>query len=57
MVKLVKADPQNRHSIFAYAIIGALRNKDWNAITEQEKEEARSFVRSLPRPKTKSKSK
>ena len=53
MVKLVKADPRNRHSMFAYAIIGALTNKDWNAITEQEKEEARNFCRSLPRPKKK----
>ncbi len=55
MVKLVKADAQSRHSLFAYAIIGALTNKDWGAITELEKEEARSFVKTLPRPKTKSK--
>jgi hypothetical protein len=49
MVKLVKADSQNRHSVFAYALIGALTNKEWNAISEREKEEARNFVRSLPR--------
>lgn len=55
MEKLVKADAENKHSIFAYAIIGALKNKDWNAISEQEKEEARSFVRSLPQKKSKRK--
>jgi len=49
MVKLIKANPKNRHSMFAYALIGALANKDWGAISDQEKEEARNFVRSLPR--------
>jgi len=53
MEKLVKFDPQYRHSLFAYALIGALTNKDWGGISEQEKEEARNFVRSLPRPKKK----
>lgn len=53
MQKLVKSDPDNRHSIFAYAIIGALTNKDWNAISEAEKEEARTFVRALPRSRSK----
>lgn len=51
MQKLVKVDDKNRHSMFAYAIIGALTNKDWNAITEAEKEEARNFCRALPRKK------
>ncbi|WP_413290835.1 TfoX/Sxy family DNA transformation protein [Bdellovibrio sp. HCB337] len=49
MQKLVKSDPKSRHSVFAYALIGALTNKEWNAISESEKEEARNFVRSLPR--------
>lgn len=49
MQKLMKVDQKNRHSLFAYAVIGALTNKDWNAISEQEKEEARTFMRSLPR--------
>lgn len=57
MEKLAKVDPKNRHSLFAYAIIGAITNKDWNAITEQEKEEARNFVRSLPRIEKKLKKK
>lgn len=47
--KLVKSDPKNRHSIFAYALMGALANKDWGALSEGEREEARAFVRSLPR--------
>jgi predicted flap endonuclease-1-like 5' DNA nuclease len=49
MIKLVKADPKNRHSMFAYALIGALQNKMWTGISESDKEEARNFVRSLPR--------
>jgi len=51
MQKLIKVDPKNRHSLYAYAIIGALTNKDWGALTEQEKEEARVFCRALPREK------
>lgn len=50
MVKLVKANGKNRHSIFAYAIIGALANKDWTSLSAEEREEVRNFVRSLPRP-------
>lgn len=50
MQKLVKSDPKNRHSLFAYALIGALTNREWNALSEKEKEEARNFVRSLARP-------
>lgn len=49
MEKLVKSNPKSRHSMYAYALIGALTNKDWNAITDAEKEEARNFVRSMPR--------
>jgi hypothetical protein len=45
--KMIKVNDKNRHSIFAYALIGALTNKDWNAITEDEKQEARDFVKSF----------
>lgn len=53
LLKLAKSNPKNRHSVFAYALIGALNNKDWTAISEEEKAEARDFVKSIPRPKTK----
>lgn len=43
MLKLIKAEPKNRHPIFAYAIIGALQNKIWNGISEQDKLAAREF--------------
>ena len=51
LVKLVESDPKNRHSLFAYALIGALKNQDWNAISEKDKAEARSFSASL-KPKS-----
>jgi hypothetical protein len=47
MVKLVKSNPKNRHSLYAYALIGALSNTDWNRIPENEKEAAKKFVASL----------
>ncbi|MDG0817661.1 TfoX/Sxy family DNA transformation protein [Bdellovibrio svalbardensis] len=55
LVKLIKVNPKNRHSIFAYALIGALTNKEWNRISDQEKQEAREFVKSLPSAKGKAK--
>lgn len=45
--KLVEANPKNRHSVFAYALIGALKNQMWHRISEEEKLEARDFVHSL----------
>ena len=53
MIKMIAKDPKFRHSMWAYALIGAIGNKDWNAVTEAEREEARNFVRALPRPKKK----
>lgn len=47
MEKLCKADPKNNHSIMAYAVIGALKNQMWNLISEEEKLEARKFMKSL----------
>lgn len=47
MVALCKVNPKNNHSLFAYAIIGALKNKAWNAISEEDKLEAREFMKSL----------
>lgn len=50
--KLVAVSPKNRHSIFTYALIGALKNVEWNALSEEEKAQARAFTQSLkPRKK------
>jgi hypothetical protein len=52
--KLTVVNPKNRHSIFAYALIGALKNVQWNQIPEEDKLEARTFAQSL-KPVKKSK--
>lgn len=49
MVKLTKSNPENRHSVFAYAIVGALTNRDWQALSKEERQEVQEFVRSLPK--------
>ena len=50
MQKLVEKDPKYRHSIYAYALIGALTNTEFSRISAAEKEEARNFVHAMPRP-------
>lgn len=57
MQKLVAKDPKYRHSIYAYALIGALTNTEFSRITDAQKEEARNFVHSMPRPNKKKKAK
>lgn len=47
MIKLVAANPKNRHSVFAYALIGALSNVYWARIPESKKTEAKKFTASL----------
>ncbi|MNK91293.1 hypothetical protein D3C87_1113850 [compost metagenome] len=47
LIKLVALDPKNRHTMFAYALIGALTNKEWNGLSEDEKQEAKDFTKSL----------
>jgi hypothetical protein len=47
MEMLCKSNPKNNHSIYAYAVIGALENKIWNGISEEKKLEARQFMKSL----------
>lgn len=51
--KLAEHDPKHRHSLYAYALIGALTNTEFSRISDQEKAEARAFVKSLPREKKK----
>ncbi len=47
LFKLVQKNPRNRHSMFAYALIGALTNTELSRITDAEKAEARAFVKAL----------
>ncbi len=47
MKKLVDSNPKHRHSLYAYALIGALQNTMWSRIPEKDKAEARSFCASL----------
>ena len=47
MKKLAKSDSRNIHAMFAYAVIGALKNREWSGISESEKAEARSFMNEL----------
>lgn len=54
MKRLVTNNPKHRHSLYAYAIIGALKNIMWNRIPEKDKAEARAYCASLkPQSKTK----
>lgn len=45
--KLCEVNPKHNHSLFAYALIGALENKEWNAISEDLKKEAQVFAKEL----------
>lgn len=47
MVQLCKANPKYNHSMVTYAVIGALQNKIWSGITEDEKREAREYMKEL----------
>lgn len=47
MKKLAKSDSKNIHAMFAYAVIGALNNRQWSGISEAEKAEARKFMNEL----------
>lgn len=47
MVRLVKENPKNRHSMFAYAIIGATQNVYWNKISEEDKLAARNLMAAM----------
>ncbi|WP_373999301.1 TfoX/Sxy family DNA transformation protein [Bdellovibrio bacteriovorus] len=47
LLKLIAMNPKHRHSIYAYALIGALTNTEFNLISQAEKDEARSFVQGL----------
>ncbi|MFZ4402746.1 MAG: TfoX/Sxy family DNA transformation protein [Pseudobdellovibrionaceae bacterium] len=45
--KLVQQNPKNCHTMFAYALIGALANKEWHQLSEEEKVQAKEFTAEL----------
>ena len=47
MKKLAKSNARNIHAMFAYAVMGALKNRDWNGISDAEKAEARAYMSEL----------
>lgn len=55
MLKLIQSNPKHRHSLYAYAMIGALTNTHWSHISEKEKSVAKEFVQSLKPAKKKKK--
>jgi hypothetical protein len=57
LIKLVEKDPKYRHTMFTYALIGALANKEWNGLSEDEKQEAKDFTKSLAPAKKSAKKK
>jgi predicted flap endonuclease-1-like 5' DNA nuclease len=44
---LVKSNPKNAHSIFTYALIGALKNQEFSHISDEDKIEAQQFTKEL----------
>lgn len=53
LVKLVKVEPKALHTMWAYTLIGALTNRDWNILTEDEKQQCKDFVKSIRTKATK----
>ncbi|MEN0057615.1 MAG: TfoX/Sxy family DNA transformation protein [Bdellovibrio sp.] len=47
LVKLVSIDKKCLHSLYAYSLIGALKNQEFNLISDEDKQEARDFTKSL----------
>lgn len=56
MTLLIKRNPKNNHSLYAYALIGALENIEWNRISDKQKKAAQEFCGKL-RDKSKNKTK
>lgn len=46
-IQLVRHNPRNCHSMFAYAIIGAVQNIEWNRISIEEKHQAQKLSAEL----------
>lgn len=51
LTQLVQSNKKNRHTVFTYALIGALKNQDWNRLSESDKLEAKKFTASLKNKK------
>lgn len=47
LLKLAKVNKKNIHAIYAYALIGALSNREFFQISEEEKQQAKDFTKSI----------
>ena len=45
--KLAQFNIKNAHTMYGYALIGALENKEWNALSEDEKQLAKDFSKQI----------
>lgn len=45
--KLVSGNINRSHTLYGYALIGALENKQWNGISDEKKKEASDFAKQL----------
>lgn len=54
--KLYNKNPKYAHAIFAYTMIGALKNQMWNLISDEDKREAQTFTKELRMRSKKNKS-
>lgn len=57
MLLLIKSNPKTAHPLYAYALIGALKNLDWNQIPESDKQASKDFIRDLKSKNKKKRSK
>ncbi|AGH94509.1 TfoX/Sxy family DNA transformation protein [Pseudobdellovibrio exovorus] len=44
---LVKSNPKTCHALYAYSLIGALKNQEFTHISEEDKAEARNYMKEL----------
>lgn len=47
MKLLVKSSPKTCHALYAYSLIGALKNQEFTHISEEDKAEARAYMKEL----------
>ena len=52
-IKLVKSNPKSRHTLYGYALIGALQNKNWLQISDADKAAAKALALKLKPQKKK----
>ena len=45
--KLAQNNKKHAHTLYGYALIAALQNKDWGALTENEKQQAKDYAKEI----------